>query len=60
MKSGEGFLPDINARPNSRRKINLLPTKNSFNMTSFESVSSKIEKPRAEDLGATNLNLFKS
>jgi hypothetical protein len=59
MKSGEGFLPDINARPNSRRKINL-PTKTSFNMTSFESVSSKIEKPRAEDLGGTNLNLFKS
>ena len=29
-------------------------------MTTFESVSSKIEKPRAEDLGATNLNLFKS
>ena len=37
MKSGEGFLPDINARPGSRRKVNL-PAKNSFNMTSFDSV----------------------
>lgn len=36
-KTGEGFLPDINARPGSRRKVNL-PSKNSFNMTSFDSV----------------------
>jgi hypothetical protein len=34
QKSTDSFLPDINARPNSRRKINF-PVKNSLAMTSF-------------------------
>ncbi len=58
MKSTESFLPDINVRPNSRRKVNI-PSKNNFTATSFESV--RAEKPvRKDDLGGTNLNLFKS
>ena len=37
QKSTESFLPDINLRPNSKRKINI-PSKNSMIMTGFESV----------------------
>ena len=60
MKSGQSFLPDINARPGSRRKVNL-PSKNSFNMTSFDSVKG-IDRPasKKDDFGGTNINLFKS
>ena len=59
LKSGESFLPDINARPNSRRKINL-PTKNSFNATSFDSVRGDKPVGRVDEMGGTNINLFKS
>lgn len=61
-KTGESFLPDINARPGSRRKVNL-PSKNSFNMTSFDSVKGGgVDRPpsRKEQLGGTGVNLFKS
>jgi hypothetical protein len=34
QKSTESFLPDINQRPNSKRKINI-PAKNSMIMTGF-------------------------
>ena len=57
-KTENGFLPDINARPNSKRKVVNLPKKNSLGMTSFESINS--DKQKVEDLGGTNLNLFKS
>ena len=67
QKSSESFLPDINARPNSRRKVNL-PVKNSLAMTSFESVKPfERKESKGEDLGSTGvnfggtgLNLFKS
>lgn len=66
QKSTESFLPDINARPNSRRKINI-PTKNSLAITSFESVKPfERQGSKVEDLGSTGvnfgpgLNLFKS
>jgi len=49
MKSTESFLPDINARPNSRRKINL-PSKNSGTLTSFESIKTVIEKPQIKNI----------
>lgn len=61
LKSSEGFLPDINARPGSRRKVNL-PAKNSFNMTSFDSVRGGVDRPpsRKEEMSGTGVNLFKS
>jgi hypothetical protein len=67
QKSTESFLPDINVRPNSRRKVNL-PVKNSLAMTSFESVKpfdrqgSKVEDLGSTGviLGSTGMNLFKS
>ena len=37
QKSTDSFLPDINQRPNSKRKINI-PVKNSMIMTGFESI----------------------
>lgn len=55
-------MPDINARPNSRRKINL-PNKNSTTLSSFDSVIKPNEKTMTkvvEDLGSTNLNLYKT
>ena len=60
IKTNESFLPDINVRPSSKRKLNL-PSKNSAILSSFESVkpfdkfSSKIE-----DLNNPGLNLFKT
>lgn len=58
LKSSESFLPDINARPNSRRKINM-PSKAAFNATSFDSVRG--DRPvKKDEFGGTNLNLFKS
>ncbi len=58
QKSTESFLPDINQRPNSKRKINI-PAKNSMIMTGFESVK-PMEKQasKIEDLG-TGVNLYK-
>ena len=58
-KTNESFLPDINARPGSKRKVNL-PSKNSFNMTSFDSVRGDRPASKKDDLGSTNVNLFKS
>lgn len=60
MKSGDSFLPDINTRPGSKRKLNM-PSKNSFTMTSFDTVN-KGERPasRNNDFGGTNTNLYKS
>jgi len=58
MKSGESFLPDINARPGSKRKINM-PKKSSLTMTSYDSVRGERPPSRKEELGGTG-NLFKS
>lgn len=64
LKSSQSFLPDINARPNSRRKINL-PSKNSITLSNFDSVripektsDKNILKP--DEFMGTNINLFKS
>lgn len=66
QKSTESFLPDINARPNSRRKVNI-PAKNSLTMTGFDSVKPfERQSSKIQDLGSTGvqlgagLNLFKS
>jgi hypothetical protein len=59
QKSTESFLPDINARPNSRRKINFTG-KNSMALTTFESVKPfEKQSSKVEDLGSTGVNLFK-
>ena len=59
QKTGDGFLPDINQRPGSRKKVTL-PSKNSFNMTSFDSVKGERPASKNKDLGSTGVNLFKS
>ena len=56
-KTGESFLPDINARPSSRRKFNLPTTKHSLGATGFDSVRG--EKAFKDEPSST-MNLFKS
>jgi hypothetical protein len=59
QKSTESFLPDINARPNSRRKVNM-PSKNSMTLTGFESVKPfEKQSSKIDDLGSTGVNLYK-
>ena len=56
-KTGESFLPDINARPSSRRKFNMPTTKHSLGATGFESMrGDRVFK----DEPSSTTNLFKS
>lgn len=60
QKSTESFLPDINARPNSRRKVNL-PGKSSMTLTGFDSMKPfEKQSSKIDELGSTGVNLFKA
>jgi len=58
-KTNESFLPNINVRPSSKRKLNL-PAKNSAILNSYDSVKPFEKNIKVEEPINPPVNLFKS